>query len=129
MTQTEFTAWLREHYRYGANISHKSFLAAFNAASRLYGSGEITNSNLNNWLHRQPPSEWAGMPLADFLAIVQGIEVMKITKVYRLTLPVDASQLTALEAMAVDSGGSVEDLLRCELLGLVEEMAEERSSA
>lgn len=129
MNQSQFKSWLQDHYPLRASINRKAFLAAFNAAARLYGGESITAAALNNWLHRKPPSKWAGMPLADFLEVVRGIEVMKVAKVYRLSLPVDAEQMAALEAMGTDSGGSVETLLQCEMLGLVEQMVEDWEKA
>lgn len=129
MNKTEFNQWLRVHYPRGANqINRAAFLAAFNATARLYGAATITDAQLNNWLSRQPPTEWAGMPFGDFLAQVAKIEVMDVAKVYRISVPVDQAQMEALERIGAEGTG-VEDLLRCLTLAAIEDELETAADA
>lgn len=129
MTKSDFNQWLRIHYPRGAaQINRAAFLAAFNATARLYGAGAITDGQVNNWLSRQPPTEWAGMAFAEFLAQVAKIEVMDVAKIYRISVPVDRAQMEALERIGAEGTG-VEDLLRCITIAAIEDELETAADA
>lgn len=124
MTKSAFNQWLRVQYPRGANqINRAAFLAAFNATARLYGAATITDGRVNNWLSRQPPTEWAGMSFAEFLAQVAKIEVMDVARIYRISVPVDRAQMEALERIGAQ-GTSVEDFLRCILIAAIDDELE-----
>lgn len=130
MTKTTFNEWLRAHYPRGAaQINRAAFLAAFNATARLYGAATITDAHINNWASaRQPPTEWAGMSFADFLAQVAKTEVMDIARIYRISVPVDKAQMAALERIGAQGTG-VEDFLRCLTLAAIEDELETAADA
>ena len=130
MTKSDFNQWLRVQYPRGANqINRAAFLAAFNATARLYGAATITDAHINNWASaRQPPTEWAGMPFAEFLAQVAKIEVMDVAKIYRISVPVDRAQMEALERIGAQGTGA-EDFLRCLTLAAIEDELETAADA
>ena len=130
MDKFDFPRWLRDNYGRGQRLA---FVADFNAVAESLGASPISlGANgklppaLNNWLCRNPPAQYGGLPFEQFLALVlqRKDTVIQVAKIYRLAVPVDKEMMEFLEAEAAESGTKPEHFLLTTLLGQLDDELE-----